>query len=152
MKAGRWIWPGLLAAGVVLALGARPFDTGRRVAHGDLLRDRVVKLNKAENAENILATHDPDSDRYNGNCLGCHATVLEESSADPRILGFHQAMVPFMPGYNPAHGPSNQTCTQCHDKIDILRDSSGGLRTRVDPELCALCHGPEGPGPVFYQR
>ena len=140
-----------VAAVSLVALGASPrLRDGWR--HRRLGRDRIVKIDEKADAANILAIHDRSSSDYDGNCLECHAGVLEEGSQDPRILSFHQAMIPYMPGYNPAHGPSNETCTQCHDQVDLLLDSSGGLRVRVNPELCALCHGPAGPGPVYYQR
>lgn len=103
-------------------------------------------------APNLLTMHDPQSADYNGDCLSCHAGVLTETTQDPRIPSFHQAMLPFTPGYNPAHGPNNDVCVQCHRFVELQTDSAGALRKQVDPALCALCHGPSGPGPVFYQR
>lgn len=103
-------------------------------------------------AENLLALHKPDSGSYNGNCLSCHKSVMSEESLDPRVPSFHVAMVPYTPGYNPAKGVTNGVCVQCHKYVDLEVDSSGALRKRVDPALCALCHGPSGPGPVFYMR
>ncbi len=102
--------------------------------------------------DNLLAIHDVASSSYNGDCLSCHSGVLTEQTEDPRILSFHQAMLPFTPGYNPRHGASNDTCVQCHRHVDLVMDSAGALRKQVDPALCALCHGPSGPGPVYYAR
>lgn len=102
--------------------------------------------------ENVLALHEPSSPQYNGACLSCHRGVLTETSRDPRVPSFHQAMLPFTPGYNPAHGPSDAVCVQCHRFVEVRTDSAGALRKQVDPALCALCHGPSGPGPQFYQR
>lgn len=110
------------------------------------------RLKTADEGPNLLAMHDSESPQYNGDCLSCHAGVLEESTRDPRVLSFHQAMMPYTPGYNPAHGPNNEVCVQCHRFVDLEMDSAGALRKQVDPALCALCHGPSGPGPQFYQR
>ncbi|RMG46603.1 MAG: hypothetical protein D6718_05250 [Acidobacteria bacterium] len=106
----------------------------------------------AQTAQNLLALHDPESDRYDGRCLACHQEVMERTSADPRVPSFHVAMVPYTPGYNPAKGTTDAVCIQCHKYVELEIDSSGALRKHVDPELCALCHGPSGPGPVFYMR
>ncbi len=103
-------------------------------------------------AENLLSVHDPTSVGYDGDCLKCHSEVLQEKTKDPRIPSFHQAMLPFTPGYNPTVGATNNTCIACHQYIDIDMDSGGALRKHVDPMLCALCHGPAGPAPVYYTR
>jgi cytochrome c553 len=102
--------------------------------------------------ENLQAQHDPTSSSYDDDCLSCHGDVLTEQTQDPRILSYHQAMMPFTPGYNPRHGPSNDVCVQCHRYVELRMDSAGALRKHVDPTMCALCHGPSGPGPVFYER
>ena len=106
----------------------------------------------AEDEPNQVAIHDPSSSQYDADCLACHEDVLTTPSADPRILSHHQAMTPFTPGYNPAHGPSNEVCVQCHRSVEIRMDSAGALRKQVNPELCALCHGPAGPGQVYYAQ
>lgn len=106
----------------------------------------------ADDHVNLLALHDPSSPMYNDDCLSCHADVLTDQTQDPRILSFHQAMLPYTPGYNPRHGASNDTCVQCHRFVDLKMDSAGALRKQVDPSMCALCHGPSGPGPVYYAR
>ena len=105
-----------------------------------------------DDAPNLVAVHDPTSSEYDADCLACHEDVLTTPSADPRILSFHQKMTTFMPGYNSAHGPSNEVCRQCHRFVEIRMDSAGALRKQVNPELCALCHGPSGPGPVYYAQ
>jgi len=112
----------------------------------------TTRASAAADTENLLALHDPKSSTYDGECLKCHSSILEEKSKDPRIPSFHQAMMPFTPGYNPAHGPNNDVCVQCHRFVDLRTDSAGALRKQVDPKLCALCHGPAGPGPKFYNR
>jgi hypothetical protein len=100
----------------------------------------------------MQAIHDARSPVYDDDCLACHSEVLTTPSKDPRILPHHQAMMPYTPGYNPAHGPTNAVCVQCHRFVDLQMDSAGSLRTQVNPELCALCHGPSGPGQVYYAR
>ena len=112
----------------------------------------TTRAQAAAGADNILALHDPKSSGYDGDCLKCHQSILEEKTKDPRIPSFHQAMMPFTPGYNPAHGPNNDVCVQCHRFVDLRMDSAGALRKQVNPELCALCHGPAGPGPKLYNR
>ncbi len=106
----------------------------------------------ADEQENLLALHKPTSSSYDENCLSCHGDVLTEQTEDPRTPSFHQAMMPFTPGYNPAHGPDNDVCVQCHRYVELSMDTASALRKQVDPAMCALCHGPSGPGPVFYAR
>ncbi|MCP4896437.1 MAG: hypothetical protein GY906_05625 [bacterium] len=115
-------------------------------------RAAVTKLVVVDVSENLVAAHDPASSSYDENCLSCHSSVLTDQTQDPRILSFHQAMLPYTPGYNPRHGATNNTCVQCHRFVEIREDSAGALRKHVDPEMCALCHGPSGPGPVYYER
>lgn len=101
---------------------------------------------------NLAALHDPQSPRYDRKCLKCHRSVLKETTQDPRTPSFHKAMMPYTPGYNPARGPNNRVCIQCHRYVEVREDSAGSLRKHVNPQLCAMCHGPSGPGPKFYQR
>ena len=102
--------------------------------------------------DNVAAQHDVDGPEYRADCLTCHSDVLTEQTQDPRIPSFHQAMMPYTPGYNPAHGPNDDVCVQCHRFVEISQDSAGALRKQVDPQMCALCHGPSGPGHPFYER
>jgi hypothetical protein len=101
---------------------------------------------------NLEALHDPSSPSYNRHCLKCHSGVLKEKTKDPRTPSFHKAMMPYTPGYNPARGPNNAVCVQCHRYVELREDSAGALRKQVNPQLCAMCHGASGPGPKFYQR
>ena len=55
-------------------------------------------------AANATAIHDPQSSSYKADCLTCHADVLKQTSADPRVQTFHNAMLPFTPGFG---SPSN---------------------------------------------
>ena len=136
-----WAWADSPEQG---AKTPRRVDTTRRMA--------TTAPANLEEQENLLALHKVTSSSYDENCLSCHSDVLTEQTLDPRILSFHQAMMPFTPGYNPRHGPNNDVCVQCHRYVELTMDSSGALRKQVDPALCALCHGPSGPGPVYYAR
>lgn len=101
---------------------------------------------------NLNAIHDPHSRSYDSNCLGCHTDVLTRSTKDPRILTFHQAMLPYVPGYNARKGPQNVNCVMCHrDAIDFEQESGSSLRRTVSVDSCVYCHGRSGPGPNYYE-
>lgn len=134
-------------ASTALAMPPRDVEPPRQ-QRDDKLQARAAVID----TENLLALHKPDSGSYDPRCLSCHEGVMEEKTLDPRIASFHVAMVPYTPGYNPTKGVTDTVCVQCHKYVDLEVDSSGALRKRVDPALCALCHGPSGPGPVYYMR
>lgn len=142
----------LIPVALLAVLGALAWadEVAPVLAHDPAQRDAAVS--DSTTGENVVAQHDPTAPEYREDCLSCHAGVLTEETRDPRILSFHQAMMPFTPGYNPAHGPNDKVCVQCHRFVDVVQDSAGALRKQVDPALCALCHGPSGPGPVYYVR
>lgn len=101
---------------------------------------------------NVSAIHDPDSAHYDADCLSCHASILKETSKDPRVPGFHQAMLPYVPGFNARKGAENKHCVTCHrDAIDFDHESSTSLRRTVSVESCVYCHSRSGPGPVYYK-
>lgn len=106
----------------------------------------------APETANLTAIHDPLSRNYNSKCLDCHASILKESSRDPRLRAFHQAMVPYVPGYNARKGVQNGNCVTCHrDAIDFQQESGVSLRRTVSIESCVYCHGRTGPGPVYFE-
>lgn len=101
---------------------------------------------------NLNAIHDPMSRNYDSDCLKCHAAILQEGTSDPRVLSFHQAMLPYTPGYSSRKGPQSKNCTTCHqDAIDFTQESGSSLRRSVSVESCIYCHGRSGPGPTFYR-
>ena len=103
-------------------------------------------------ATNLTGIHDPLSRNYDSDCLKCHASILKQSSKDPRILAFHQAMIPYTPGYSARKGVQNKNCVTCHrDAIDFSQESGSSLRRTVSVESCVYCHGRTGPGPVYYE-
>jgi hypothetical protein len=103
-------------------------------------------------AVNLTAIHDPMSRSYDSDCLKCHAAILEESTRDPRVLAFHQAMIPYVPGYNARKGVQNAHCITCHrDAVDFDQESGTSLRRTVSIESCVYCHGRTGPGPVYFK-
>lgn len=103
-------------------------------------------------AANLNAIHDPQSRSYDSNCLRCHADVLKKTTKDPRILTFHQAMLPYVPGYNARKGPQSVNCVMCHrDAIDFAQESGSSLRRTVSVDSCVYCHGRSGPGPNYYE-
>lgn len=100
---------------------------------------------------NLVAVHDPSSPDFGRNCLDCHREVLSERSQDPRIAAIHIKMIPYTPGFNPRKGVTSAVCIQCHRSADLREGSAAGLRVQVDRKLCALCHGPSGPGKPLYR-
>ncbi|MHB0968530.1 MAG: hypothetical protein ACYC7A_09150 [Thermoanaerobaculia bacterium] len=120
----------------------------------------VQRVAAAEGAEgeaaapvpNLAAIHDPDSDEYESDCLSCHRHVLTEATADPRLLPFHKAMIPYVPGFNARKGVESKHCTTCHrDAVDFAQESGSSLRRNVSVASCIYCHSSNGPGPVYYQ-
>lgn len=110
-----------------------------------------VATQQQANASNLVAVHDPASPDFGRNCLDCHREVLSERSQDPRIAAIHIKMLPYTPGFNPRRGVTSAVCVQCHRSADLREGSAAGLRVQVDRKLCALCHGPSGPGKVLYR-
>lgn len=103
-------------------------------------------------AVNATAIHDPQSPSYKSDCLTCHVDVLKQTTADPRVQTFHNAMLPFTPGYNPRKGAQNTNCVFCHRAaVDFTQESGAELRRTVSVEACVSCHSRSGPGPVYYK-
>lgn len=103
-------------------------------------------------ATNATAIHDPESKAYRSDCLTCHADILKKTTLDPRVQTFHNAMLPFTPGFNPRKGAENKNCVFCHRAaVDFVQESGAELRRKVSVEACVSCHGPSGPGPVYYR-
>ena len=108
------------------------------------------------NDRNIIALHNLHSPQYDRHCLDCHADVTHEPTLNPSFqeLTAHGSMLPFAPG---KPGDDKQ-CTWCHRSIGMEPgmpspgdELQGSLRKHVDPAACTLCHGPDGPGPQYYQ-
>ena len=103
-------------------------------------------------AVNLTAIHDPASPSYSSKCLSCHASLLGETSQDPRVQTFHNAMLPFTPGFNPRKGAQDKNCVFCHrGPVDFTQGSGAELRRQVTAGACVSCHGRSGPGPVYYK-
>jgi mono/diheme cytochrome c family protein len=102
---------------------------------------------------NYIAVHNPNSSQYDDNCLNCHGDIPNGQSLDSAIPNAHVAMLPFTPGENSAQ------CVWCHrDVSNTLIHTAAqvgafqvNIRKTVDTQLCAICHGPVGPGKPFYQ-
>ncbi|RME37955.1 MAG: hypothetical protein D6788_08390 [Planctomycetota bacterium] len=93
----------------------------------------------------LIAIHDPGSDQYNADCIGCHGDRTDEKALDGVTPAAHAVMVSFF-------GTGNDRCIACHgDGPDFLTKSAGALREPVDMESvgCFACHGPSG-NPAFY--
>lgn len=95
---------------------------------------------------NIIAIHDSSSPQYNKDCISCHADILSAQSLQSSIPNVHVAMIPFTPGEK-----DEETCVVCHRTVDLVQGSAGNIRKQVKATLCAMCHGPAGPGKQFYQ-
>ncbi|HEX9149194.1 MAG TPA: hypothetical protein VF958_08550 [Thermoanaerobaculia bacterium] len=106
----------------------------------------------AASTTSLTGIHDPLSRNYDSDCVKCHASILKESSRDPRILAFHQAMIPYTPGYSARKGVQSKNCVTCHrDAIDFRQESGSSLRRTVSIESCVYCHGRTGPGPAYFE-
>ena len=106
----------------------------------------------ADDPATLTATHDPESKSYNGACLSCHADVLKQTTSDPRVQAFHNAMLPYTPGFNPRKGAQDKNCVYCHNTaIDFRQESGASLRRNVNVSACVNCHGRSGPGPVYFK-
>ena len=101
---------------------------------------------------NIKALHNPASARFNGDCLSCHRDVTQRTTLDPKIKDAHAVMIPFVPGFVAAKGPTNENCSFCHKGADLSGHSTSGIRKDVNADSCALCHGPGGPAKKFYVK
>jgi len=104
-------------------------------------------------SDNIIAIHDRNSPQYNKNCSDCHADIRTRVSLNPGIPDAHVAMLPFSAG----EPGDDLQCAWCHRTVDLIQaaatpvDARASLRKHVDARMCALCHGPAGPGTQFYQ-
>lgn len=117
-----------------------------------LLAVASVPAGSDAQAVNATAIHDPESRAYRADCLTCHDAILKQTTSDPRTQAFHNAMLPFTPGHNPRKGAQNANCVFCHRAaVDFTQKSGAALRRAVSVEACVTCHGPSGPGPVYYR-
>ena len=85
----------------------------------------------------LIAIHDPNSDGYNGNCVGCHTDRTNEVALDGVTAAAHSTMLGLF-------GEGNDRCVRCHGSgPNFLTASAGGLREQVDmaDAACAACHG-----------
>lgn len=104
-------------------------------------------------SENVIAFHDRNSPQYNEHCNDCHADIHGRQSLNPAIPPAHLVMFNFAAG----QPGGDQQCAWCHRSVDLVqaagsaKEMTGRLRKHVDTALCALCHGPQGPGKPFYQ-
>jgi mono/diheme cytochrome c family protein len=54
--------------------------------------------------------------------------------------------------FAPGKPRDDKQCIWCHKTVDLVQGSADNMiRKQVDPTLCAVCHGPDGPGKPFYQ-
>ena len=121
---------------------------------GDIVNDGGRNIDNGVSASvNIIAVHNPNSLQYDDNCLNCHGGVPNEKSLDSVISSAHVAMLKFTPGEN------SRQCVWCHRNVsaNLIQAASAtspfesNIRKHVDTQLCAICHGPVGPGKQFYQ-
>lgn len=95
----------------------------------------------------LIDLHDPDSDRYNGDCVGCHGNMTNEVALDGITPTAHSRMLLLF-------GEGNDRCTACHQSAtNFLTYSAANLRKQVSLEDrgCTVCHGRFGT-PPFYVR
>lgn len=89
---------------------------------------------------NLTAIHNPESTRYNANCLHCHQDILNRTTLDPRVQEIHRRMLPYLGTWRGT--PRNEDCAFCHrGGVDFSGDhSAAGLRRQVPTQYCAGCH------------
>ena len=100
-------------------------------------------------AFDLIGIHDPGSDSYDGDCIGCHGERTNEVALDGRTPTAHSRMLWLYAGYQ-----GNDRCVACHESgPDFLTFSRGGLRKQVSMEMldCAACHGPSAAKPFYAQ-
>lgn len=88
-------------------------------------------------AFDLIGIHDPDSDKYNDNCIACHGDRTDEVALDGATPTAHATMAGLF-------GEGNNRCVACHDRgPSFLTLSAGGLRAQVNIEDvgCTNCHG-----------
>ena len=102
----------------------------------------------------LVGIHDPQSDAYNENCIGCHGDRTDEVALDGETPAAHATMAAFF-------GTGNDRCIACHNNgpnfynfaLGFGSFSKGGLREQVDMATvgCANCHGAKST-PSFYAQ
>ena len=120
--------------------------------HWRLPADGTALSSSVSPVVSFAAVHNPAASGYDGNCLSCHADVLNRTTLDPKIRDAHAAMMPFVPGYQAAKGATNENCNFCHKGADLRDHSVGNIRKDVNVESCVACHGTQGPGKKLYAR
>ncbi len=84
----------------------------------------------------LMGVHDPDSDAYNGNCIGCHGDRTDEVALDGVTPSAHATMANLF-------GTGNDRCVSCHESgPDFVTRSASALMEQVDITSCSACHGP----------
>lgn len=96
-------------------------------------------------APDLVALHNAKSPSYDKNCLSCHGDIMTRTTLNPKIKEAHAAMVPFAPGYDEKVGVTNETCTSCHSRVDLLQHSGEQIRKNADVASCGACHSKSGP-------
>lgn len=88
---------------------------------------------------NLVGIHNPESARYLGNCLHCHADIVNRTTLDPNVPNIHRRMIPYTGTFNGV--PRNQDCLFCHRTVEFGGNHSGAeLRRQVATVLCTGCH------------
>ena len=96
---------------------------------------------------NLIGIHDPNSDAYNDNCIGCHGDRTDEVALDGVTPVAHATMAGFF-------GEGNDRCIACHNGgPDFLTLSMSSLRQQVSivDVGCANCHGANST-PSYYAK
>ncbi len=96
----------------------------------------------------LIGIHDPESDDYDGDCIGCHGERTGDVALDGETPLVHGTMLA-------TFGEGNARCTACHGAgPDVVGYSGAGLRKQVDMTSCSTCHGPTPlPGATaFYEN
>lgn len=97
----------------------------------------------------FAALHRSTSPSYDGDCLKCHGTMLDEKTLSAAVAGPHRSMIEFFVGAGGT--PTNAHCTNCHVTTEFDDHSGGDLRRQTYVSQCWGCHRVSGPySPVLY--
>ncbi len=101
----------------------------------------------------IIAIHNSKASAYRSDCTAseCHEGILSRVSLDRNKEDVHNIPAHIATIEYEVGKKTDKRCIYCHENTDVLTHSAEAIRQNVDPELCANCHGPKGPGKQFYQ-
>jgi hypothetical protein len=83
--------------------------------------------------KNLVDLHKQAGAISKKDCLGCHAAITKQTTADPKIKTMHRLHLESKLG-------TPKDCKACHQSVDLRNGSAAALRKQVSPDMCAACH------------